>query len=264
MPTGQHVAIVEDDADIGAILQGVLEDHGFRTRLFDRAEAFENSLSECRYDLCLVDLGLPDQNGLDLVRALSTRHGIASIIISGRRALTDKVVGLELGADDYIAKPFEPPELLARVRSVMRRVERQGVHRSPPRDSDAEPGADSDAGPHRAPADGRQARGQRVRFGDWTIDFERFSLMHADASEQRLSSAEVDLLRVFVDAPGQLLSRDRIMDHLQGDGASGYDRSVDVRISRLRAKLRDDTRNPTLIKTVYGAGYLFMAPVTRI
>ncbi len=236
---GASIAIIEDDADIGAILQEELREQGYKTYLYTRAHEFEASLSRRRYALCLVDLGLPDQNGLDLVKNLSSRHAIPCIIISGRRQLTDKIIGLELGADDYIVKPFEPPEIIARVRSVLRRVARENSH--------------STAATSRCKA--------RARFDDWTIDFSSFELIHADGSTKQLSNAELDVLRVFIEAPNQLLTRSQILDRVTTDDVENFDRAVDVRISRLRTKLRDNSQNPKLIKTIYGAGYIFVAKV---
>ncbi len=236
------IAIIEDDVDIGAILKEVLKEHGYTTYLYTLAHEFEKSLSLRRYSLCLVDLGLPDLNGLDLVKNLSTRHNIPCIIISGRRQLSDKIVGLELGADDYISKPFEPSEIVARVRTVLRRVVRE------------KSGSVAKT----------SCRATRASFDDWTIDFGSFELIHANGSTEQLSSAELDVLRVFVEAPNQLLTRAQILDRVTIDNVKNFDRAVDVRISRLRSKLGDDSQNPKLIKTIYGAGYIFVAKVVLL
>lgn len=239
---GAAIAIIEDDHDIGSILKDVLKEHGFRPYHYTRADEFETSLNQLSYALCLVDLGLPDQNGLDLVSSLSSRHNIPCIIISGRRQLSDKIVGLELGADDYIAKPFEPSEIIARVRSVLRRVDRANKDNTSNTSKSA----------------------TCARFDKWTVDFGSFEMTHVDGSTESLSSAELDVLRVFIDAPNRLLTRAQILDSVTTDDVQNFDRAVDVRISRLRAKLRDNSQNPKLIKTIYGAGYIFVAKVELV
>lgn len=230
------IAVVEDDDDIADIIISVLTEAGYRVSRFATAQAFHEALRTERPTLCLIDLGLPDENGLDLVKLLSNTHDIPNIIISGKRALTDKLVGLELGADDYIAKPFEPAELVARVRTVLRRAgseERQTV------------------APHQS----------RASFNQWTVDFNSFRLIDEQHREFNLNRSEIEILRVFLNRPHQLLSRSRILEHLQLDVDSNFDRSIDVRISRLRNKLGEDRQNPRIIKTVYGEGYLFAAVV---
>ncbi|QKV16996.1 response regulator transcription factor [Oricola thermophila] len=231
------VAIIEDDAEIGEILIAILSDSGFRTRHFFSAAEFEASLAETRPEICLVDLGLPGENGLDLVKRLDSCPEIGTIIISGRRGLTDKIVGLEMGADDYIAKPFEPAEIVARIRSVLRRARRN------------------------APTATQTNDKTKARFDGWTVDLSSYTLQAADNRTIPLSQAEMDVLKVFLSAPNRLFTRAQIMDRIATDPDGHFDRSIDVRISRLRTKFGEDPQNPKIIKTVYGAGYIFVANV---
>lgn len=231
------IAIIEDDHDIAANIEVALQDHGFECHHFPTASDFYNKVDSIRPDLCLIDLGLPDKNGLDLVRTLNEDDGIASIIISGRRGLTDKIVGLEMGADDYISKPFETAELVARVRTVMRRSAK------------AQRAVD------------RAAQSSKAKFSDWTLDLVNYTLVDSNGAATPLSKAEMDIMKMFVDGPNRLFSRNQILDILNLDADQNFDRSVDVRISRLRSKLRENPQTPTLIKTVYGGGYMFVANV---
>lgn len=231
-----RIAIIEDDLDIAGILQATLEDHGFETGHFPTFLSFQTGMDEFRPHLCLIDLGLPDENGLELVKSLDAREDIATIIISGRRTLSDKIVGLELGADDYIAKPFEPAEIVARVRSLLRRS--------------------------RKSAPETNARSKiRASFGTWTVDIQNFTLENLDGEVVPLSHAEMEIMKIFLNAPNRLLTRNQILDDINGEADGSFDRAIDVRISRLRTKLGEDTKNPKLIKTVYGAGYIFVAEI---
>lgn len=226
------IAILDDEPQIRAILTNALEDAGFRTLAFGRAREFEAALRQCTPDVCLVDLGLPDRDGLTLVHRLAMAQGAAVIIISGRSAVQDKVTGLELGADDYVIKPFEPAEIVARVRAHLRRGR--------PR-----------------PTENRS----RASFGDWTADFDTYTLSHADGETVSFSQAEGAVLRLFLENPNRLITRARMQDDLGGTAEESFDRAMDVRISRLRQKLRENPRDPRLIKTIYGAGYIFLADV---
>lgn len=234
------IAIVEDDAEIAEILVAILADSGYRTRHFFSAAEFETALEETDPDICLIDLGLPGENGLDLVKKLDARADIGTIIISGRRALSDKIVGLEMGADDYIAKPFEPAEIVARIRSVLRRSRRAASPQDP------------------------SAGKTKACFDGWTVDLANYTLQASDRRMMALSQAEMDVLKVFLNAPNRLFSRGQILDRIATDPDKHFDRSIDVRISRLRTKLAEDPQNPKIIKTVYGAGYIFVADITWI
>lgn len=229
--TAPLVAILDDEPAIRQMLSTALEDAGFRTAAFARATEFEAALRHTAPDVCLVDLGLPDRDGLALVHRLALESGAAIIIISGRAQVQDRVTGLELGADDYIIKPFEPAEVVARVRARLRRE----------RDT--------------------AAFAKTARFEGWTAEFDRYALIAPDGSETPFSHAEGEVLRLFLEAPRRLLSRARMQEALGGGAGESFDRAMDVRISRLRAKLREDPRNPRLIKTIYGAGYIFIGDV---
>lgn len=183
-------------------------------------------------DLCLIDLSLPDGDGMSLLQEASYLGALPKIVVSGRGNVTDRVVGLEIGADDYVVKPFEPRELVARVRAVLRR------HSS-------------------SSARNLQTIGQNVEFGEWIADFNACTLTHTDGSIETLSASEASLLKVFVESAGRVLSRDQLLDSTVGHHEGPFDRSMDARISRLRKKLRDDPKTPRLIRTVYGAGYVF-------
>ncbi len=227
------IAILEDEPDIRRIMSETLEAAGFRTQCFARATEFEAALRHITPDACLVDLGLPDRDGLALVHRLATETGAAIIIVSGRAQVQDRVTGLELGADDYIIKPFEPAELIARLRARLRR-------------------------PAASPRSDQRSRAQ---FDGWTADFDRYVLIAPDDTETPMSHAEAEALRMFLDNPRRLISRAQMLEALGGAGGESFDRAMDVRISRLRGKLREDPRNPQLIKTIYGAGYIFLAEV---
>jgi len=227
------VAILDDEPDIRNMLAAALEEAGFRTRTYGRATEFEAGLRATTPDVCLVDLGLPDRDGLTLVHRLALESGAAIIIISGRAQVQDRVTGLELGADDYIIKPFEPAEVVARVRARLRQ-----------------------------PKSDMQADGNTASFSGWTAHFDRYVLEDGDGRETAFSHAEGEVLRLFLSAPKRLITRHQMQEALGGAAGESFDRAMDVRISRLRTKLGEDPKNPKLIKTIYGAGYIFLGDVT--
>lgn len=229
--TQRMVAILDDEPEIRRMLSDALEDAGFRTASFARATEFEAALNTMSPDVCLVDLGLPDRDGLTLVHRLALESGASIIIISGRTQVQDRVTGLELGADDYIIKPFEPAEVVARVRARLR-----------------------------SPKTGLRAS-QTARFNGWTAHFDRYMLEDGSGEETAFSHAEGEVLRLFLDAPKRLISRAQMQETLGGVAGESFDRAMDVRISRLRTKLKEDPKNPRLIKTIYGAGYIFLGDV---
>ena len=233
----QKVVVVEDDIEVAQTVIRALKQSGYPTEHFIRGRDLKRFLERETPALCVIDLGLPDGDGLDLVRSLQGRSGLAVIILTGRGDTTDRVVGLEVGADDYIVKPFEPRELVARARAVLRRFERQ-----------SDPAA----------VDGPQ---REARFLGWTFKPDSLALIDPSGKEVAISAAEAQLLLVLLKAPNRVLSREQLMEMASGGAHSPFDRSIDVRISRLRQKIEADSRNPEIIKTVYGAGYIFAASV---
>jgi len=229
------VTILDDEPEIRQILTEALEDAGFRTQSFARAREFEASLKRVTPDVCLVDLSLPDTDGLTLVHRLALEQGASVIIISGRAQVQDRVTGLELGADDYITKPFDPAEVVARIRARLRTTRTM-----------AHTGAKS---------------GDTARFNGWIAHFDRYALEDDEGAETPFSHAEGEVLRLFLESPKRLISRAQMQENLGGGASESFDRAMDVRISRLRTKLREDPKNPRLIKTIYGAGYIFLGDV---
>lgn len=230
--TAPLVTILDDEPEIRQILTEALEDAGFRTQSFARAREFEASLKRVTPDVCLVDLSLPDTDGLTLVHRLALEQGASVIIISGRAQVQDRVTGLELGADDYITKPFDPAEVVARIRARLR------SNRTAPQSGDT------------------------ARFNGWTAHFDRYALEDEAGLETPFSHAEGEVLRMFLESPKRLISRAQMQENLGGAAGESFDRAMDVRISRLRTKLREDPKNPRLIKTIYGAGYIFLGDVS--
>jgi DNA-binding response OmpR family regulator len=225
------VTILDDEPQIRLMLSEALTEAGFRTAAYSRATEFEAALRKSTPDVCLVDLGLPDRDGLAVVHRLALESGASIIIISGRAQVQDRVTGLELGADDYIIKPFDPAEVVARVRARLRDV------RSRPAQSDT------------------------ARFEGWTAYFDRYVLIDEAGEEVSFSHAEGEVLRLFLDSPKRLINRQQMQEALGGAAGESFDRAMDVRISRLRTKLKEDPKNPRLIKTIYGAGYIFLGDV---
>lgn len=229
--TQPHVAILDDEPEIRRMLSDALEEAGFRTTSYARATEFEAGLKRAQPDVCLVDLGLPDRDGLALVHRLALESGAAIIIISGRAQVQDRVTGLELGADDYIIKPFDPAEVVARIRARLRKP--------------------------RAEAPAREV----ARFAGMRAQFDRYVLVDAEGRETPFSHAEGEVLRLFLESPNRLISRAQMQQSLGGVAGESFDRAMDVRISRLRTKLGEDPKNPRLLKTIYGAGYIFLGEV---
>lgn len=225
------VTILDDEPEIREMLTEALHEAGFRTQCFARAREFEAALKRTTPDVCLVDLSLPDTDGLALVHRLALEQGAAVIIISGRAQVQDRVTGLELGADDYITKPFDPAEVVARIRARLR-----GTRSTP-------------------------QSGQTARFNGWTAYFDRYALVDGNGVETPFSHAEGEVLRLFLEGPKRLISRTQMQEALGGAAGDSFDRAMDVRISRLRTKLKEDPKNPRLIKTIYGAGYIFLGDV---
>lgn len=237
VPAGApHVLVVDDDVEIGRLLQRYLGGQGLRVSVAETGGALRNAIQAEPVDLVLLDLGLPDEDGLTLIRDLRGRWEGPVIIISGRGESVERVVGLELGADDYVTKPFDLRELLARIRSVLRR---------------AQPAA---------PKSTQAARG--FEFDGWRLDVSARRLTSPAGDDVVLTTGEFDLLRALAERPHQVLTRDQLMNAVHGRDAGPYDRAIDVQVGRLRRKLEDDASDPRLIKSVRGAGYLF-APAVR-
>ncbi len=230
--TAPLISILDDEPEIRTLLADTLTEAGFRTQTHGRARDFEAALKTHRPDVCLVDLSLPDTDGLAIVHRLALEQGAIVIVISGRAQVQDRIAGLELGADDYITKPFDPAEVVARIRARLR---------SP-----------------KAAATGYRT----AEFNGWTAQFDSYTLISESGDQATLSHAEAELLRLFLSSPKRLISRAQMLDSLGGTAGESFDRAMDVRISRLRTKLGEDPKNPRLIKTIYGAGYIFLGDVT--
>lgn len=225
------ICLVEDEAEIARLVASTLDGYGYDCVPFRRGA---DALARMRAEppaLCILDLGLPDMDGLQLIREIQDSVGCPILVLTGRQHVTDRILGLELGADDYMGKPFEPRELVARVRSVLRRFQRAGG--------------------------GEAARPQTARFAGWTFDAARNQLVDPQGGTVPLSTTETRLLEALLRSPNRILSREQLL----GGSLEPLDRSIDVRVSRLRRKLREDPQTPRLIKTVYGAGYMLSAEV---
>jgi two-component system OmpR family response regulator len=233
-----HIAVLDDDAEITRLLANYLQAQGFRVSQTHDGAALLRLMAEDPAQLVLLDLGLPGEDGFSVARRLRERWRCGLVIVTGRGDAVDKVVGLEIGADDYVTKPFDLRELLARVKAVLRRTL---------------------AAPE--PAAGATAR-PKHRFAGWELDVGARRLLDPERREVALTSGEFDLLATFVEHAGRVLSRDFLLEQTRGREAAPFDRTIDVQVGRLRKKLEKDSDDPQIIKSVRGAGYILVAPVT--
>ena len=243
-----HLAVLDDEADITQLLAGYLQSHGFRVTQLHQGAALTALMAADPPALVLLDLGLPGEDGFAIARQLREHWHCGLVIVSGRGDAVDKVVGLEVGADDYVTKPFDLRELLARIKAVLRRM-----------------------APERAPLGAAVAAepatgGARVRllFAGWQLDTAARRLTCPAGREVVLTGGEFDLLRAFAEHPGRVLSRDFLLAQTRGREAGPFDRTIDVQVGRLRKKLDDDGEQPQLIKSVRGAGYILVPAVSPV
>jgi len=230
------VLIVDDDAEIRALLKDYLQRNGYRCLAVADGPSMLGALDQGGVDLIVLDVMLPGQDGLTLCRDLRARSDVPVIMLTARGEDTDRIIGLEMGADDYLSKPFNPRELLARVKVILRRS--RGAVRAD-----------------------MAARARYIRFAQWRLDLTTRNLVSPLGVVVALSGAEFRLLKVLLDHPNRVLNRDQLMEFTQGQGADTLDRSIDVLVSRVRQRLDEDAREPRIIKTVRGEGYVLASPV---
>ena len=233
-----HILVVDDHSEIRDLLKRFLEQHGLRVSCARDGKEMKRLLEEREFDLLVLDLMMPGEDGLTLCRELRVKSNLPIIMLTAMGEETDRIIGLEMGADDYLAKPFNPRELLARIKAVMRRTQ-----------AETQPAAETLT--------------RDLRFDRWLLDVNRRELVDEDGVGLSLSTAEFDLLKVFLERPQRVLSRDQLLDLARGREAVAFDRAIDTLVSRLRRKLERDPKNPELIKTIWGGGYLFAADVTQ-
>ncbi len=233
-----HILVVDDEPHICSLVERCLTGVGFRATSASSGNEMKEALAKGDVDMVILDLMLQGEDGLDLLREMRQDHSIPVIILTGMGETADMVIGLELGADDYISKPFEPRELRARVRSVLRRS--KGQTQNTPQGNDI----------------------NEMRFVGWVLDRMARKLIDPDGNEAPLTAAQFDLLSALASHPNRVLSRDQLLDLARGRESSPFDRSIDVHIGHLRQKIEDDPKDPTIIKTVYGAGYIFTPTVS--
>lgn len=234
MPRVPHVLIVDDDREIRRLVSRFLSENGMRASAVGDAAEADRALAGGGVDLVVLDLMLPGEDGLSFARRLRQSSAVPILMLTARGEDTDRIVGLEIGADDYLAKPFNPRELLARVRAVLRRS------------GEGTP---------------RQGKARLHVFAGWRLDTVRRELRRADGALVPMTDTEFDLLSVFAEMPQRVLSRDQLLDRLRGRVAQAFDRSIDVAVMRLRRKIETDPAHPELIKTVRNGGYVFTPDV---
>ncbi len=236
MTPPDHILVVDDDAQIRTLLGEYLRKAGYRVTAAVDGKGMWAALEAARPDVVVLDVMLPGDDGLVLCRDLRARSPLPIIMLTARGDETDRIVGLEMGADDYLAKPFNPRELLARIKSVLRRA-------------------------RALPENLRPAPARRLRFAGWELDVATRNLTSPEGVVVALSGAEHKLLEIFLAHPNRVLSRDQLMDLMRGREAEPFDRGIDVQVSRLRRRLHDDAKDPVLVKTVRGEGYVLAAEV---
>ena len=227
-----RLLVVDDDAEVRRLLSDYLGGQGFQVEGCADSQALRQTLANALPDLVVLDVGLPGEDGLSVARFLREHHDLPVIMISGSGTPLDRIVGLEVGADDYLAKPFELRELLARVRSVLRRYR-----------------------PASAP---RETDGSSIPFGRFRLDLDSRRLLDEHGNDIELTAMEFDLLQAFAQRPNRPLSRDQLLNLTQNRDWSPFDRSIDIRIARLRRKLEDDPEKPQIIRTLRGVGYMLV------
>ena len=236
MTRQDHILVVDDDAEIRALLREYLQKQGYRVTAVADGKALRSTIETSRPDVIVLDLMMPGEDGLSLCRGLRAHSDIPIIMLTARGDETDRIVGLEMGADDYLAKPFNPRELQARIKSVLRRA-------------------------RSVPDNLKRSEAGSYRFAGWTLDVATRNLAAPDRVVVPLSGAEFRLLRIFLDHPNRVLTRDQLIDLMLSRDAAPFDRAIDVQVSRLRHRLREDAKEPAIIKTVRGQGYVFAAHV---
>lgn len=239
MTSVPHVLIVDDEPAIRDLIRNYLGRHGLDVSVASDGQEMREQMARRSVDLVLLDLGLPGEDGLALTRHIRSHSNVGVIIVTGSGESVDRIVGLELGADDFVAKPFDLRELLARVRSVLRRTTAAAQE------------------PEASP------RVQGLRFAGWQLDTQGRRLFNAAGAEVELTTGEYDLLCVFAENPNKVLSRDQLLQATRNRDAAPFDRAIDMQIARLRRKIEIDADKPALIKSVRGAGYIFTAAVQR-
>jgi len=239
MTQAQHIIVVDDEQPAREMVGDYLRMHGFSVSLCDGGASLRNTIAQQMPDLIVLDLNMPEEDGLSIIRHLKRRTSVPIIMLTATASAIDRVVGLELGADDYLAKPCELRELLARIRSVLRR--------SGAALPEARPAAGASAPPASA----------RVRFGTKWLDHDARALRDDDGNEHPLTASEYGLFRVFAANPKRVLSRDRLLELANARDAEAFDRAIDLRIMRIRRKIEPDPARPSVIRTVRGGGYLF-------
>jgi two-component system OmpR family response regulator len=236
MKSEPHILVVDDHHEIRTLLQRFLTDHGYRVTTASNGSEMKKRLKDAAIDLIVLDLMMPGEDGLTLCRNLRAKSNMPVIMLTAMGEETDRIIGLEMGADDYLAKPFNPRELLARIKAVLRRLSNTPEH-------------------------SREELPEQLNFLGWTLLPTARELIDPEQTLVPLSTAEFTLLMAFVTRPGRILSRDQLLDLARGREARAFDRAIDTLVSRLRRKLRDQPRHPQIIKTVRGGGYLFAPKV---
>ncbi len=232
-----RILVVDDDSDVRWMIRRYLEKHDFDVETARDGTQMREILTSQDFDLVILDVTMPGEDGLSLARFLRENYEVGIVMVTAASEVVDRVLGLEMGADDYVTKPFEPRELLARIKSVLRRL--TAVERTDPN----------------APAH----MGDRMPFGRFTLDTASHRLIGEDGNEVAITSMEFDLLKAFADNPDKVLTRDQLLNLAHKRDWDPYDRSIDIRITRLRRKIERDPSKPEIIKTVRGAGYIYVS-----
>lgn len=235
MASSGHIVVCDDEPDIRDTVGEYLERQGFKVTQANGGEALRDLAENAVFDAVILDIAMPGEDGLSLARFLRERGGVGIIMLTASGETVDRIVGLEMGADDYLAKPVDLRELLARLKAVLRRISAQNAPQT---------------------ASGAKAAGV-VKFGDCQLDLDGYKLMGADGGDIAITAMEFSLLKVFAEHPGRVLNRDQILELAHDRGWDPFDRSIDIRISRLRKKIEADPAKPQVIKTVRGVGYIF-------